>query len=541
MQFFWGGRTFDEMAYHEPTYFLMFLPTVLFLYQLAGRRARWLVLLGFSYIFFYLFSGKLIIYHIAAVLVTYLTGLGLLIVKKRKKNVLKQCDKEGRKILKAHYKSFERLVLTVGVVLLIGVLGYLKYFNFFVENINILFAEAGTEYSISAKQLMLPLGISFYTLQAIGYMADVYWDKMAPQKNIGKLALFLSFFPQLMEGPICAYSDTADSLAAGEGLKADNLVKGAVRILWGLFKKMVIADRLYVIVSELFGNYSEYSGMMIAVAAVAYTIQLYMEFSGCMDIVIGSGWMFGINMPENFRQPFFSKNASEFWRRWHISLGVWFKTYIFYPVSMSAMVKKWNHFSKNHTGRYISRLVASAAALLPVWLCNGLWHGASWSYIFYGVYYFVIIMLELILEPVRDGFVRLCHIDTKAAYWNALQILKTWVIIFTGELFFRAETLGKGFAMFASMFHNFNAGVLFDGALLGLGLGRADMLAVLIGCIIVGIIECIKEKGVNVLERTVSLRLPVRWAVYIVLIMLIIIFGAYGPGYQEVDLIYAGF
>ena len=220
----------------------------------------------------------------------------------------------------------------------------------------------GGHYAFTIRRVLLPIGISFYTLQAISYMADVYWEKIKPEENILKLALFLGFFPQIMEGPISMYSQTSDDLWAGESLKMNNLAQGGIRLVWGLFKKMIIADRLFMLVTALFDHYEKYSGALIIVAAIAYTTQLYMEFSGCMDIIIGSGKMFGVTLPENFNQPFASKNAAEFWRRWHMTLGVWFKTYVFYPVSVSGVVKKWNKFSKKHFSKYITKLGVSAYA-----------------------------------------------------------------------------------------------------------------------------------------------------------------------------------
>ena len=231
------------------------------------------------------------------------------------------------------------------------------------------------------EKLLMPIGISFYTLQAIGYMTDVYWGTIQAETEIWRTALFLGFFPQIMEGPIARYSDVADTLYTGKPLEYRNVVDGYVRIFWGLFKKMVIADRMALMVNQVFDHYADYHGAVILAAAIGYVIQLYMEFSGCMDIIIGSGKLFGICLPENFRQPFCAKNPSEFWRRWHITLGAWFKAYIFYPVSVSGLVKKWNQYGRKHCGKHITRLVTSAIALFPVWVANGVWHGAQWNYI----------------------------------------------------------------------------------------------------------------------------------------------------------------
>ena len=531
------------MAYHESAYFMMFLPVVLLCYQVAPKRMRWCVLLGFSYIFYFLFSRKLIVYLMAATVAAYAIGR-ILAYSKNKCRIA--CSAEGltreeKKEIKGRFKKSEKRVVVFGICVLLGMLLALKYVGFFAENMNVLFAHIHVAWRLPVKQMLLPLGISFYTMSAISYIVDVYWEKIEPEKNIGKFALFLGFFPIIMEGPICMYSDISDSLTNGASLKVENLKNGAVRIMWGLLKKVVIADRLYVIVTQLFDNYQAYHGVMIVVAAVSYTVQLYMEFSGCMDIVIGSGELFGVTLPENFEQPFVSKNASEFWRRWHISLGRWFKTYIFYPISMSGLVRRWKKYAKNHVGEYVTRIVASAMALFPVWICNGLWHGANWSYIFYGMYYFVIILAELMLEPPVARFREALHISETSKLWNLLRIAKTWCIIFIGELFFRADTLGIGMKMFRSMFRDFQISRLWDGTLLTLGLGRADMLVVVIGCLIVAVIGYFREKKVHVREKISGFVLPARWAVYIGLMLLVIIFGAYGPGYLEVDLIYAGF
>lgn len=531
------------MAYHEAMYFTLFLPMVLIFYQLVPQKFRWSVLLFFSYVFYIIMSRKLVIVLICATVLTYSVGLVLEWMKRKAKErcAADGISREEKKTIKMIEKKKQKLVLILGICMLLAVLIYMKYSGFFVDNVNRLLDNLHTGTHLTVKRWILPLGISFYTLSAISYMADIYWDKIKPQKHIGKFALFLSFFPIIMEGPICIYEDSGEDLASGKPIQSENLVRGYMRIGWGLFKKSVIADRLYVIVSTLFGNYGNYDGVMIVVAAVSYAVQLYMEFSGSMDIIIGSGELFGVHLPENFAQPFVSKNASEFWRRWHISLGRWFKTYIFYPVSMSKLVRKWNKFAKDHTSVYVKQIVASAIALFPVWICNGLWHGPKWSYIFYGMYYFVVILVELMLEPPFEKLREKLSIPEDAKWWNLIRILKTWVIIFTGELFFRADTLPIGFHMFKSMFHNFGIYRLWDGTLYQLGLGKADLLIIPIALCVVGIVNHFRERKVDIRKEIMTQKLPVRWCVYICLILLVAMFGAYGPGYEEVDLIYAGF
>ena len=508
------------MAYQSMVYGFVFLPLCLAAYQIAPQRWRRSVLLAFSYLFFWLLSGKLIVYLLGTTVFVHCMGIWLDSIRSEKKKA--------------------RRALTFGVLVLLGVLAYLKYYNFFVENVTGIFGGM-LPFTLEEKKILMPVGISFYTLQAIGYMADVYWGKIQAEKKLEKTALFLAFFPQIMEGPICRYSDTCDALYSGKSLETNNLTNGYIRIFWGLFKKKVIADRLAIGVDAIFGNYTSYSGVMVAFAAVAYTVQLYMEFSGCMDIIIGSGQLFGVTLPENFRQPFCAQSAAEFWRRWHITLGTWFKTYIFYPVSMSAPVKRWNQYGRKHFGRYVTMLGTSAMALFPVWLCNGLWHGASWSSIFYGMYYFTLILAGIAVEPVRDRILQAFHISDRSVGLKYMRIAKTWLIIFTGELFFRADGLRAGIYMFRSIFRNFDPGNLTDGSLLELGMSRADFIAVAAGCIAVAVVGSIKERKIRVRESLDQRHAFIRWSLYYALILAVIVIAAYGDGYQAVDMIYAGF
>ena len=528
------------MGYHSIIYIFLFLPVCLFVYQLAPEKWRGRVLLGFSWIFFYLLSGKLLVYLLGTTLLTHCIGIWLTLIQMQEAKAVEGLERKQKKAVKVEYQKKGRRVLVLGILILLGILGYLKYFDFFTVNLSHLFGHPVLE-GWRPEKLLMPIGISFYTLQAIGYMTDVYWGTIQAETEIWRTALFLGFFPQIMEGPIARYSDVADTLYTGKPLEYRNVVDGYVRIFWGLFKKMVIADRMALMVNQVFDHYADYHGAVILAAAIGYVIQLYMEFSGCMDIIIGSGKLFGICLPENFRQPFCAKNPSEFWRRWHITLGAWFKAYIFYPVSVSGLVKKWNQYGRKHCGKHITRLVTSAIALFPVWVANGVWHGAQWNYIFYGMYYFVLIMLGIAVEPVRDRILEACHIDPETKIWRMIQIAKTWVIIVVGELFFRANGLKAGWYMFSSMIKHFDVGQLTDGTLYTLGLERADYLAVIVGCLIVGVIGSMKERGISVQKKMGELAVPVRWGLYYALVIGILIFAAYGDGYQIQDLIYAGF
>lgn len=509
------------MGYNTLPYLVLFLPLSLIVYQVSGRNNRKYVLLIFSWIYFFLCSKKLIVYLLLTSAGVWLDGLAM--------------QKAGGR------KHLKTALAVLGVGGLFGVLLYLKYTNFFIDIVNTVMAGRGAGAAIPLRHMLVPIGISFYTLEAAGYLLEVYWGRQEADPDFVRVALFLGFFPQTMEGPIARYQDTAHQLTGGKPVTEQQLFDGVTRILWGMFKKIVIADRLSLIVTELYRNYAAYNGIMIPAAAVTYTMQLYMEFSGVMDIVIGSAGIFGIALPENFRQPFFSQSASEFWRRWHISLGVWLKTYLFYPVTTSGMTKKWNRFAGKKFGKYITKIGTSFLALTPVWLFNGLWHGASWHYIFYGVYYLVLLMIEVILEPAKKSFYKKTGFKKNGRFWTVFRILRTWLIIFTGELFFRAESLRAGIAMFRSGFHHIGIQRLWDGTLLKMGLDQADWLVILAGIAVVFAADLLKEKNFDIKASLAKKSLPVRWAAFYGLIFAVLIFGAYGPGYQPVDLIYAGF
>lgn len=529
------------MAYHTLLFLIVFLPAVVILYQLAGKKFRPMVLLAAGYVFFFSFSRWLFVYLIGATVVMYFAGIGMekyrLMFKEQKKGLDRTATKELKKAITAK----KRRILFVGILFLAGTLLTVKYYNFFAENVTKIAAALSVPAGLPQLDILQPIGISFYTLQGIGYLVDVYEGKIKAERNFGKLALFMAFFPQIMEGPISRYDQTADQLYAGSRISVQNLAMGGQRIFWGLLKKIVVADRLNTMVGNIFSGYQYCDGAVIFVGAAAYTLQLYMEFSGCMDMVIGTAEIFGVTLPENFRQPFFSRNVSEFWRRWHITLGAWLKDYIFYPVSLTEGVKKAGSHAKSRFGKHGGKVVVSLAALFPVWLCNGIWHGARWSYIFFGMYYFVLILAGVIFEPLFLKFSERFPKLVKHPLYIAFQIGRTGVLVVIGELFFRAEGLKHGLLMFSHMIKNFHPSAVVTGNLLGLGLDVKDYLIILLVVAAVFVVDCLHERGVGVREKLAGMPALARWCAYYVLMLSVIIFGAYGDGYLAVELIYAEF
>ena len=528
-------------SYFSVHYLLILLPVSVGLYAILPQKLRRVSLLLCSYACFWMISGKLLVYLLFSTLAIHHGGLWISRLQGECDRRCAEAEKSERKQIKARSTRAQRGVVAFAVALQIGILLTLKYSPFFTGNVNRLFDLLGLDVSLQVPSFLLPIGISFYTLQAVSYLFDVYRKKIPADENLLRLALYMSFFPQLMEGPICRYSDTAQTLWEAPKLRYQNLILGGQRILYGIVKKAVIADRLNLLIQTVFNGYENYDGFVIALAAVCYTIQLYMDFSGTMDLVLGSGQMFGVGLPENFQRPFFSRTISEFWKRWHITLGTWFKDYIFYPLSMSKPLKKLTNRARKRIGSHYGPLVSGAIALFCVWLCNGLWHGAGWHYIFFGMYHFALILGGSLIEPLVVKTTGALHINRASLPYRVMQMLRTAVLVCIGELFFRANGLRAGLAMFRKIFTDFSLTTFHDRTVFTFGADKFDFLIVLALLAVIFVIGLLQERKISIRATLIQKPLPLQFAVTYALILAIVIFGAYGPGYVPVDPIYAGF
>ena len=539
-----AGRYRSMTSYFSLAFLVGFLPISIVTYFFVPQKAKKYVLLVFSMAFFWLISGKLIAYLLLTVISVHWFGLWLERLKNESSAAAKTIpkeEKEERKKIKSKYRTKMRAVLCFAVLLHIGVLVMLKYSPFFVTNINSLLSLVHIPLTLDIPKYMIPVGLSFFSLQALSYIIDVYRGTVKADGNIFRLALFISFFPQIVEGPICRYSQTADTLWNVKQIKYDDLAIGLQRFLYGFMKKLVIADRLNAAVKEIFDNYESFDGGIIFLGAVFYTVQLYADFSGSMDAVVGIGRIFGVKMPENFRQPFFSRTISEFWQRWHITLGTWFKDYIFYPVTMSKPMKKLTTAARKKLGNHFGPLLAGAVALFCVWLANGLWHGAAWSYIFFGMYHFALILGGSIISPAIKFINGKLHISPENPVYKAVQIIRSCLLVVIGEMFFRANGLKAGLAMFTRLITHAGFTPLTKDVLTALHIDMRDIIIVCVAAAIVLAVGIFREKGIDVGEKLYSKNVVVRRAVLYSLIMFIVIFGAYGAGYVPVDPMYAEF
>lgn len=527
------------MSYLSNTYLFLILPFIIIIYSIFPKKYRWFCLLSASYVFFYLISGKLLLCLLFTTLHCFLYGLMMKKYDDACEKALSEKEAD-RKEIKRNFKIKKKRLLVISILIQVAILFIYKYMPFFLGNVNSILFFFGSKYQFKICKLIAPIGLSFYTLEALSYMIDVYTGKIEVETKPQKLALFLAFFPQIMEGPIARY-DKDSSLFEGNPITYENICFASQRILYGMLKKMVIADRLNPIVKCVFATNCEYTGLPVLFGAIAYTIMLYMEFSGTMDVVMGSAEILGVKLPENFRQPFFSKTISEFWSRWHITLGAWLKDYIFYPVSLSKSMKSLTLKARKKLGNHYGPLLTGTIALLAVWLLNGLWHGAGWNYIFFGIYHLFLIVLGSLFEPLIKKLCERLDIDRTKLPYRVIRFIKLFFLVVIGELFFRAVTLKDGFRLFFGIFKGFTLKSLYDGTLMNFGLDIYDFAIIGVSLVIVFTVSILKEKDVEIRKTVAQKNICLRWALYLGLIMFVVIFGAYGPGYKAVDPIYANY
>lgn len=520
--------------------FIAFVIVSFLLYYIFPIKYRWTVLLAASVFFYASLSGWLILYLIFSTLVIFFSGL--IIQKYNDQFLLKKngLEKSERKTLKAAFKKKKKIIVACAITINIGLLVFLKYFNFIGDTIDSIVGLFANSDLIPTISIILPIGVSYYTLMAVSYVIDVYRGVNKADKNIFRLFLFLIYFPQIIEGPIGRYNLLASQLYRGNKFNYDNVRNACLLVLWGFIKKLIIADRCAIYVNEVFDHHTSYSGLGVVVAIILYTFEIYMDFSGCIDIVTGVSGVFGVKLSENFRRPFFSKSIDEFWRRWHITLGAFFKDYIFYPASISKSFSKINKFCKKHINNHVGNILPLAYALFFVWFCNGLWHGASIKYVVYGLYYYLIMMIARFMSPLTDKVVKLLHIDREKKWYCIFQIIRTIFFVCIGMLIFRAETLGTAKEMLFSVFDDFSKASI-TAPIVATDMSKLSFMLVVVFIPFMFVVGYAQEKDVIIIEKIINLPIVIRWFLYILTVFSVIVFGIYGAGYDATSFIYGQF
>ena len=433
--------------------FAIFCVILLLCYFVLPKKIQWIVLLVFSLVF-YSFAGiKNAIYIVITALSTWFSTLWIEYVNSKTKFYIKDnpdMSIEDKKKVKNKAKRKKKLILVGTLLLNFGILCYFKYANFAIAQVNSLINLFGGNTKLNALSLIVPLGISFYTFQSMGYLIDVYWEKVDACKNPLKVLLFTSFFPQITQGPISNYNELSSELFTYHDFQYNNWLYGSQRMIWGFFKKIAIADLLSSYVASVFLNYNEYAGITVLIGIFFYSFQIYADFSGYMDIVCGLSQIMGIKLTENFERPYFSKSIAEYWRRWHISLGNWFKAYLYYPIAVS----KWNtnlgRKVSQKFGKFMGKNLPASIALVAVWFTTGLWHGANWGYIAWGGLNGLFIIFSMWMEPVYD-FIK-TKLKLKGSIWKAFQVLRTFVLVTFIKVLPEAGGLRNGLGLWKRIF-----------------------------------------------------------------------------------------
>ncbi len=503
-------------------YFLCFAAVLFAVYYLLPGKLQGPFLLLAS-IGYFLTAGSAYLILYPAVTITIIYGAALYIdrVKEQKKR---------------------KTVLSLVVVFCLLELTALKYCNFGIYTYNAIAIRLFPGSSLlKTVQAAAPLGISFYTLSLLGYLFDVYYEIGKPQKNFLKFALFGFYFPVIISGPILRYRDVEQELYAPHKFDYHKFTYGLQRMLWGFFKKLVIAERLAVVVNTIYGDTDTYRGFYIAIAAIGFAFQLYADFSGGMDIVIGLSEALGIPLAENFDRPFFSKSIQEFWRRWHITLGAWLKDYLFYPLLRSKAFTKLQTDCKKKFGKKWGKKLATFAAMFILWFAVGMWHGGAWKFIMgSGLIHWAYIVLGEAGEPLWKKLKAWCRVTDNTKWFALWQQIRTFLLVSASFVFFRASSFTDGLHNYRQMFAAFNPQIFWNGSLLSLGLNGIELVITVIVLFVLLAVSMLQEKK-SIRDRLSAMPIGIRWVLLYIALFSVIFLGYYGPGYNAAEFIYRGF
>ena len=435
-------------------------------------------------------------------------------------------------------KKFQWVILLISSLFFIGQLAYLKYTNFLLITLNHIFNLLDIEYCFDLVNRTSLIGISYYSLIMIGYLIDIYRGTCKAQKNIFKCALFMSYFPILSSGPFIRYNEISENLYGKHKLDYKKVCNGSLRILWGAFK---ISSRLGFYVDTVYENLNIYQGFYVIIAVLFFTLQLYTNFSGSIDVIMGISEIFGIALPENFNLPFFSKTITEFWRNWHITLGAWLRDYIFYPLLKSKFMQWLMRVCKERFGKKVGKKIPLYISMLIMWILIGLWHGGTYTYIIgSGLLQFLFIFFEDVLAGSVKKINKKIGINTEVFSYKLYQTIRTFLLFSFSMIFFRANSIMKAFKIIKSMFV-WNPGILTDVDLIcKAGIGIRDLEILCVSLVILFIVEMLMRKN-NVRDMLFKQNIIFRWGILYILIFSIIIFGCYGPDYDATAFIYQNF
>lgn len=495
--------------------FMIFFPIVVLLYFAFPHKVRYIWLLAASYYFYMCWNPVYAFLLVTSTLITYASGL---LIDRENTAASNEGANEAAIQRRKHLWVFLSLFLNLGILL------FFKYFDFFVENINMLIASDGAALLRPKFDVILPVGISFYTFQAITYTMDIYRGEVRVEKNILKYALFVSFFPQLLSGPIMRSKGMLPQINARHYFDYERAKAGLLLMLWGLFLKLIIVERAAVIVNMVYDNYEHYRGIPLIAATLLFGLQLYCDFASYSAIAIGSAQVMGFTLMDNFKQPYFSTSITEFWRRWHISLSSWFRDYLYIPLGGN---------KKGTARKYLNVMI--------VFVISGLWHGANWTFVTWGFLHGAFQVIGQITKPLKKKTAEVLGVDREGAGYKIVQILITYCLVNFAWIFFRAESIEDAFGIITNMTALWNPWFITNGGLYRLGLDAQDVSVLLLGILVLIGASLAQYRGVVIREWFGKQFFLFRWILVLAMILAVIVFGVYGPGFNAAAFIYFKF
>lgn len=478
------------MLFNSASY-IVFFTIVCLVYFLLPKKVKRVFLLLVSYFFYSCWNLKYSLLMLFSTVATYMTAIAM--------------DMAGSKRKK-------KLYLGLCFFINLAILFVFKYYGFTVNFLNKVLGLVGVSVNMPLINVLLPVGISFYTFQALGYIVDVYRKDIKAERNFINYALFVSFFPQLVAGPIERSKNLLTQIDTLGERRYENLSKGFLYILWGFFLKLVIADRAAIFVNQVYDGYQAYSYIYLSYAAILFAVQIYCDFYSYSIIAKGSAKILGYDLMDNFSAPYLSKSITEFWRRWHISLSTWFKDYLYIPLG------------GNRKGTFRKHL-----NVLIVFLVSGLWHGANYTFVLWGIIHGVFNILEDSLKGITKG------IRDNFLYKNFRRFI-TFIVAVISFVIFRSKNIGAA--------REFLFGIINrqDGVMdTKINFSYEDTVILLIAIAILVIVDILIYNKVRLADNIERKSLLIRWPIYIILLLVTLIFGIYGPGYNEAQFIYFQF
>ena len=516
--------------------FLLFAAAVIAAYYLVPKKLQWWVLLIASYVFYLTADVRYLVFILLTTVTTYFTarhmGKALEFQDAYLAEHKKELSREEKKAYKAKVKSANRKWMIGCLLFNFGMLSICK--AALVEPFRAMMSGTG----LSFLSLGLPMGISFYMFQSMGYVVDVQRGTCKAEKDFFRLALFVSFFPQLVQGPISKFTQLAPTLYAPKDFDGKTVSFGLQRMLWGYFKKLVIADRIAVAIGTLKG--AEFTGVGFLLLSLFYAVQIYGDFTGGIDVTIGLAETMGIKLPENFIRPYFSKNIAEYWRRWHISLGAWMKDYIFYPISVSGPMRDLSKWGRAKLGNFGKRLPVYVASI-ATWFVTGIWHGLNANFIVWGMLncFFVVLSEECV--PLYEKFhARFPGLKQTKGYGIFEMLRMFWLmnLIRACDLF---PDVGEYFRRLGSLFTTFNYHILFDGTMMKLGLSGLDYAVLGVSILVLFYVSVFQEKHGSFRKALAEKPAFLRYSLIFTMFLVVILMGSYGIGYDASNFIYNQF